>query len=82
MAQVSSVAQTVRDFTGGLDQFEVDAGTVRDLLAACELRFPGLGRYVSEQMAVAIDGVLYQEALGERLKPGSEVVLIPKITGG
>ena len=82
MAQVSSVAQTVREFTGGLDQFEVEAGTVRALLAACELRFPGLGQYVSEHMAVAIDGVLYQEALGERLKPDSEVVLIPKITGG
>jgi sulfur-carrier protein len=82
MAHVSSIAQTVREFTGGLDHFEIKADTVRALLTACDLRFPGLGEYVSQQMAIAIDGVLYQEVLGERLKPDSEVVLIPKIVGG
>ncbi len=82
MVYVSSVAQVVREFTGGLDHFEVEAESVRALLTACDQRFPGLGKYVREHMAMAIDGVLYQEALGEHLRPDSEVVLIPKITGG
>ncbi len=82
MAHVSSIAQAVCEFTGGLDHFEVEAETLRALLAACDQRYPGLGKYVREQMAVAIDGVLYQEGWGEPLRPDSEVVLIPKITGG
>jgi sulfur-carrier protein len=82
MVHVSSIVQAVREFTGGLDQFEIEANTVRSLLAACDQRFPGLGSYIRAQMAISIDGVLYQEALGERLKPDSEVVLIPRISGG
>jgi molybdopterin converting factor small subunit len=82
MAQISSIVQAVREFTGGSDEFEIEAVSVRGLLAACDLRFPGLGTYVREHMAIAIDGVLYQEALGESLRLNSEVVFIPKITGG
>lgn len=82
MAKVSSIAQGVRDLTGGLDQFEVTATTVRALLAALDTRFPGLGAHVNAQMALAIDGELYQDAMSESLRPDSEVVLIPKISGG
>lgn len=82
MAHVSSIAQPVHDLTGGLAQFEVEAASVHALILAMDQRFPGLGQYVSEQMAIAIDGELHQEALGERLNPDSEVVLIPKISGG
>lgn len=84
MVRVSSVAQPVRELTGGLAEFEIEvsSGTVRGLLAALERRFPGLGEYVGEQMAIAIDGELHQDALGERLNNDSEVVLIPRISGG
>ena len=82
MAHVSSVAHPVHELTGGLAQFEIEAGSVRALIVAMDQRFPGLGQYVTEQMAIAIDGELHQEALGERLNPDSEVVLIPKISGG
>ena len=33
-------------------------------------------------MAVAIDGEIYQDAYSAELRPGSEIVLIPKIGGG
>jgi molybdopterin converting factor small subunit len=33
-------------------------------------------------MAVAIDGEIFQDAYAVELKPGSEIVLIPKIGGG
>lgn len=84
MVRVSSVAQPVRELTGGLAEFELEvpSGTVRGLLAALERRFPGLGDYVSESMAIAIDGELHQDALGENVGADSEVVLIPKISGG
>jgi molybdopterin converting factor small subunit len=82
MARVSAVAQSVRQLTGGLDHFEVEAASVRELLAALEQRFPGLGRLASTEMAIAIDGDIHHDALGEALAPDSEVVLIPRIAGG
>jgi molybdopterin converting factor small subunit len=33
-------------------------------------------------MAIAIDGEIFQDALGAELQADSEVVLIPKISGG
>ena len=36
MARVSSIAQAVRDLAGGKDQFEVEAASVRALLAELE----------------------------------------------
>ena len=33
-------------------------------------------------MAVAIDGVIYQDAYGVTLPEGAEIFLIPKIAGG
>lgn len=82
MARVSSITQQVRDFTGGLDQFEVDAVSVRALIRALDARFPGLGQHVADKMSIAIDGEIHQDALSDRLEPDSEVVLIPRIAGG
>ncbi len=82
MARVSSTASAVRDLTGGIERFDVDADSVRALFATLELRFPGLGELVSAQMAIAIDGEIHQDALAELLAPDAEVVLIPRIAGG
>ena len=54
----------------------------RRLILELEKRFPGLGTQVEESMAVAIDGEIYQDAYAAELRPGSEIVLIPKIGGG
>jgi len=82
MPHVASRAQQVLEFTGGLDHFEVQAGTVRALILELDSRFPGLGAHVDRHMAIAIDGEIHQDALGETLGPDSEIVLIPRISGG
>lgn len=82
MARVSSITQAVRDLAGGRDHFEVDAPTVRALLAALDVRHPGLGAHVREHMAIAINGELHHDAWEEALAPDDEVVLVPRITGG
>jgi sulfur-carrier protein len=82
MPRVQSISSRVRDFTGGIDAFDVEATTVRALIRELDARYPGLGEFVEDSMAIAIDGEIHQDALGERLEPGSEVVLIPKISGG
>ena len=71
-----------QQFTGGQTEFEVEATNFRRLVLELEQRFPGLGRQVEESMAIAIDGEIFQDAYAAELKPGSEIVLIPKIGGG
>lgn len=82
MARVVSISSRVRELTGGLDTFDVEAGTVGGLIRALEARFPGLGQLVEKDMSVAIDGEVFQDAHAEPLQPGTEVVLIPRISGG
>jgi sulfur-carrier protein len=69
-------------FTGGKTVFEVEATTFRQLVRELDRMHPGLGTQVEEGMAVAIDGEIFQDAYQVELKPGSEIVLIPKIGGG
>ncbi len=68
--------------TGGRTEFDVEATTFRRLIVELESLYPGLGTQVEESMAVAIDGEIFQDAYQVELKPGSEIVLIPKIGGG
>ena len=82
MARVVSISSKVRDLTGGLDAFDVEAATVRGLIRALEARFPGLGDLVEQEMSLAIDGEIHQDAMAEPLGATSEVVLIPRISGG
>ncbi len=69
-------------FTGGQSEFEIEGATVRDLIAALDARFPGLGDFVDRKMAFAIDGEIHQDAWFSPVGPDSEVYLIPKIGGG
>jgi sulfur-carrier protein len=80
--RVHSISSRVRDFTGGLDAFDVEARTIRALIRELDSRYPGLGELVEDNMAIAIDGEIFQDALGADLHANSEVVLIPKISGG
>jgi hypothetical protein len=68
-------------YTGGLETLALEAPRVHDLLAALTDRFPDLAGPIQE-MAVAVDGEIYQEAGYQPLRPDSEVHLIPRIAGG
>ncbi len=67
---------------GGATSLEVTARSFRQLVRELDARFPGLGSRVEEGMAVAVDGVIYQDAYAAPLPEGAEIVLIPKIGGG
>ena len=82
MPRVVLAGMAARRWTGGQSEFEVEADTVRRMIAELDRRFPGLGHQIDEGMAVAINGEIYQDAYMARLEPDSEVVLIPKIGGG
>ena len=82
MPHITIAGIAARRFTGGQSEFDVEADTVRRMIAELDRRFPGLGRQIDESMAVAIDGEIFQDAYLAPLNPDSEIVLIPKIGGG
>ena len=82
MPHVVTACATCRQFTGGLSAFDVEADSVRRLIAELEARYPGLGDHIERRMAIAIDGEIFQDAHSAPLKPTSEVYLIPRIGGG
>jgi sulfur-carrier protein len=82
MPHVVMTGIAVRRLTGGVTEFDVEANTVRRMIVELDRRFPGLGHQIDEGMAIAIDGEIFQDAYLEKLKPDSEIVLIPKIGGG
>ena len=68
--------------TTGTERIEVECGDVRELIAALDRRFPGLGAQLRSGVAIAIDGEIHQDPLYEPLEPDSEVHFLPSISGG
>ena len=60
----------------------IEAATVRELLTRLGETYPGLKPQLERGVSVAIDGVIYRDGWLERLKPDSEVFLLPRMTGG
>ena len=82
MPRVSAADSSLRDFTGEVTEFDVEATTVREMIARLDALYPGLGDHIERRMAIAIDGEIHQDALFAPLRPDSEVFLIPRIGGG
>jgi molybdopterin converting factor small subunit len=82
MPKVLISGSTCRQFIGEISEIEVTADTFGRLVRELDQRFPGLGHHVAEFMAVAIDGVIFQDAHSEKLPEHAEIVLIPKIGAG
>ena len=78
----------LREPTGGLDQVEVSAATVRQVVAVLDARFPGIRERLCAQdslrpgLAVAVDGTVSSLGLLQKVPDGSEVHFLPGIGGG
>ena len=69
-------------YTGGVKEFAVEAATLRGVLKAMDVRFPGLGEILEEETSVAIDGEIHEVVYTQPIRPGCEVFFIPRIEGG
>jgi molybdopterin synthase sulfur carrier subunit len=78
----------LRDITGGLDEVEMAAATVRQVVAELEGRYPGVrarlcaGDNLQPGLAVAVNGTVSSLGLLQRIPDGSEVHFLPAIGGG
>jgi sulfur-carrier protein len=81
MAHVTLIG-TLRQYTGGVTELEVEAATVRQLFARLGEKFPALAPHLEQGLAVAIDGQIYQDALLQPIGRDSDVHVLPQIAGG
>jgi molybdopterin converting factor small subunit len=68
-------------YTGGLEVVEIEAPRIHELILALSARFPGLAGQLDD-LAVAIDGVIYSSAPYQRLRLDSEIYFVPRVAGG
>lgn len=82
MPQVLLNREIARKYTDGEVRLDVEGDNVRSLIRALDDRFPGLGVVLRTDMAVAIDGQIFQDASLEPVPADSEVCFLPAIEGG
>lgn len=73
---------TLRQLAGDIEQVDIDARDVRQLLRLLGERFPELVPHLESGYAVAIDGEIFQDAWFAPIGADSEVHLVPAIRGG
>jgi len=76
------MSSSLTPYTGGESRIELAVGNVRQLFAALGERYPDLRGQLETDLAVAIDGEIYQDALLQPIRSESEVFLFPRIAGG
>jgi molybdopterin converting factor small subunit len=81
MAHVTLIGN-LRLYTGGATEMTVAASSVRQLLRELGRTYPALEPHLAQGLAVAIDGLIYQDALFQEIGPDAEVQLLPQIAGG
>ncbi len=81
MARIS-LSSNLKSFTGGETELELDVANVRQLFAALGERYPELRPNLETELAVAIDGEIYQDALLQAILGDSEVFVFNRIAGG
>lgn len=78
----------LRSLTGGTERVEVAGENLRQVIAALDAAYPGLGSRlikdegISPGLAVSIDGAFTSRGLLAKVQPDSEIHFLPAIGGG
>ncbi len=76
------LSATLKAYTGGEGEVEMEAANVRQLLTALGAAYPKLKPVLDQGVAVAIDGEIYRNAWFQAIEPESEVHILPRMAGG
>lgn len=66
----------------GRKEFDIDAPNIDRMLRALCQEVPKLKPIVDDGVTVSIDGTLYRLNKLQKIDPGSEVFILPKMAGG
>lgn len=60
----------------------VEATTIREMLRKLQDQYPGLRDPIKNQVAVAVNGVIYRNDWSQEIPEGAEVLLMRRLAGG
>jgi molybdopterin converting factor small subunit len=72
----------LQPLAGGRQTVEVEGRTIRELLRSLVARYPGLEAPLKNDVAVAVDGVIYRDDWSAEIPEGAEVFLMRRLAGG
>ena len=72
----------LKNFTNGVEELEVEATSVKSLIAEMDRRYPGIADALESGFALAIDGEVIANPGYENLEEVSEVRFLSPIQGG
>lgn len=68
--------------TGTGREMQIAARSFRELIAACEHRWPGFEALVAKKATTVINGEIVPDPMFEDLQDDAEVCFLPKIAAG
>jgi len=76
------LGSNLKNFTNGVEELEVEATSVKSLIAEMDRRYPGIADALESGFALAIDGEVIANPGYEKLAEVSEVRFLSQMRGG
>ena len=76
------LGSNLNNFTNGVEELEVEATSVKSLIAEMDRRYPGIADALESGFALAIDGEVIANPGYEKLEEVSEVRFLSPMRGG
>ena len=76
------LGSNIKNYTNGIEELEVEATSVKSLIAEMDRRYPGIADALESGFALAIDGEVIANPGYEKLEEVSEVRFLSPIRGG
>ena len=76
------LGSNLKNFTNGVEELEVEATSVKSLIAELDSHYPGIADALESGFALAIDGEVIANPDYEKLAEVSEVRFISPMQGG
>ena len=76
------LGSSLKNFTNGVEELEVEATSVNSLIAEMDRRYPGIADALESGFALAIDGEVIANPGYEKLAEVSEVRFLSPMQGG
>jgi len=76
------LGSNLKNFTNGVEELELEATSVKSLIAEMDRRYPGIADALESGFALAIDGEVVANPGYEKLADVSEVRFLSPLQGG
>ena len=76
------LGSNLKNFTNGVEELELEATSVKSLIAEMERQYPGIADALESGFALAIDGEVIANPDYEKLEEVSEVRFLSPMRGG